>query len=483
MHGTSAEKGRPVLVISDRYPPDTVGGAEVSLQLTLNTLRDRGWPIVVAALSHEVDVPRVEQVSGITVHRIPYPRVWPPQLDAPVGSWDQLRPFPLGKLIRFYKALCYLLSRGKTDWRERLGFLLDSARLVSRGLNDFRPHIDRDMVAMSETRRHLKALIADVAPRLVHADNLRSMLYAADVCPEDVPLVGLVRDNRFLCPDKRQRTRIEERPCRDCTLGCLDNLPERERARAKRLYRENARFRHTCLQRFDAVTVTSVYLGRQVAAVQGVASPEVVANSVDATWYRDVPVPVQADSSGRPEILVVGMMNENKGQDHVVSVMPRLLDACGDLRVVFAGQGTLEPQLRTELERLGIADKAEFCGYLPREALKARYLRASLVVCPSLWPEPFGRVPLEAGALGKPVVAYASGGLMESVLDGTTGLLAAPGDREALANQIIRLLTEPELASRLGEAAAHHVRQRYTVEQVAMGIERVWCSTTIRRRR
>jgi glycosyltransferase involved in cell wall biosynthesis len=87
-------------------------------------------------------------------------------------------------------------------------------------------------------------------------------------------------------------------------------------------------------------------------------------------------------------------------------------------------------------------------------ALAIEALRRSLFsVAPSLWPEPFGLVALEAAAAGKPIVATAMGGLRDIVVDGETGLTVPAENREALTAAMQRLIDEPQLRERLGAAA------------------------------
>jgi len=79
--------------------------------------------------------------------------------------------------------------------------------------------------------------------------------------------------------------------------------------------------------------------------------------------------------------------------------------------------------------------------------------------------EPFGRVAIEAMAAGTPVVGPKAGGVSETVIDGQTGLLVAPGDPAAFADAIKRLIKDDELRQRLGRAASVHVQRHYTVDR------------------
>lgn len=87
--------------------------------------------------------------------------------------------------------------------------------------------------------------------------------------------------------------------------------------------------------------------------------------------------------------------------------------------------------------------------------------------------EPFGLVNIEAMAMAKPVVATAVGGQPEIVIDGETGLLVPPGSAKELAAAILKLVNDPELRQRLGQAGYKRVQASFSIEQYHRGIEQV----------
>jgi glycogen(starch) synthase len=115
---------------------------------------------------------------------------------------------------------------------------------------------------------------------------------------------------------------------------------------------------------------------------------------------------------------------------------------------------------------MGLEHKVQFIGYIEDTVRNALYNYAELAVFPSLY-EPFGIVALEGMATKTPVVVSDTGGLREIVKHEKNGLLFPPGDGNALARQIIRLLKESGLAKRLAENAYHYVLRDYTWSGVA----------------
>lgn len=163
-------------------------------------------------------------------------------------------------------------------------------------------------------------------------------------------------------------------------------------------------------------------------------------------------------------LLFLGRVNEKKGLMDLLAAFPYVLDVFPCVRLVIAGDGDLD-QMRKAARRLGIESSVVFPGWVVGET-KDRYLNeAAIVVLPSHF-EAFGVSVLEGMAYGKPIVATKVGGIPEIVADRVHGYLVPPRDPSALADALIRLLSEPEIASEMGISAYAHVKQNYSVPRV-----------------
>src|SRR5947209_17374482 len=99
-------------------------------------------------------------------------------------------------------------------------------------------------------------------------------------------------------------------------------------------------------------------------------------------------------------------------------------------------------------------------------AMPLAYAAADIVVSASTDPEAFGRVPPEAAAMARPVIATDHGGARETVLAGISGLLVRPGDSDAMASAIADLLSRPpDQLAKMGEAGRAHIRANYSLER------------------
>ncbi len=158
------------------------------------------------------------------------------------------------------------------------------------------------------------------------------------------------------------------------------------------------------------------------------------------------PTPEEAAGPWQGRLLAVGRVEPRKGVETAVRALALLpghtLEVLGP-----ADEGYLA-ELRALADHLGVADRLRF-GVVARADLRERYLASDAFVFPSEWPEPFGLVPLESMACGRPVVATGTGGSAEFLVDGTNCVLFAPGDHRALAAAVERLGGDPDLRRRL----------------------------------
>jgi glycogen synthase len=163
-----------------------------------------------------------------------------------------------------------------------------------------------------------------------------------------------------------------------------------------------------------------------------------------------------AEPSAGPLVVFAGRLETQKGVPTLLDAAPRLRRRFPGLRVVLAGQGVDEPELRRQVGRLRQSAVVTFAGQLAQPDLAALLAAADVVVMPSLY-EPFGMVALEAAAARTPLVVAETGGLREIVEPGVTGGSFPAGDAEALADAVAAMLTDQVLARRTVRAAYRRV--------------------------
>jgi glycosyltransferase involved in cell wall biosynthesis len=179
-------------------------------------------------------------------------------------------------------------------------------------------------------------------------------------------------------------------------------------------------------------------------------------------------------------IALVGRIEDQKGVDHLVSVVPRVVAEVPTAQVLVVGDGTRRPEMQRLATELGVADRVHFVGW--RHDLADVMRAVDVLALPSRW-EAFGIVNLEAMAAAKPVVGFAVEGVPEVVVHGTTGLLSAPGSREELAENLIRVLADPGLAAGLGRAGRDRLLEHFSPERMVHAHIRLYDRLLERHRR
>jgi glycosyltransferase involved in cell wall biosynthesis len=206
----------------------------------------------------------------------------------------------------------------------------------------------------------------------------------------------------------------------------------------------------------------------------------VVPCGVDAAHFHPGADPATAPAPGRARrhrLLACGRLVPRKGYDLAIRALSRipnteLLLAGGPPPEHLDGEPEAR-RLRELADREGVGDRVHLLGAVDPGRMPALMRSADLVLCTPVY-EPFGIVPLEAMACAVPVVATDVGGHRDSVADGRTGRLVAPGDPDAVAAAVRDLLGSDRVRRRYGTAGRARVLARFTWPRVADGVEQVY---------
>ena len=223
---------------------------------------------------------------------------------------------------------------------------------------------------------------------------------------------------------------------------------------------------------FDHVVTISEGI-RQVLLDEGLAADKVscVRSALDPTPYlascdRAAMRRGLGIAEDAPVAAMVAQLIERKGHRHVLAALPRVLERHPSLHLLVFGRGPLEDSLRQAIVDAGLATQVHLMGFV--DDLPARLGCIDLLLHPADM-EGLGVSLLQAAAAGVAIVASRAGGMPEAVEDGVTGLLIAPGDVDALAAAAIRLLDDPALRARMGEAGRRRVLAEFSVDTMCDG--------------
>jgi glycosyltransferase involved in cell wall biosynthesis len=236
--------------------------------------------------------------------------------------------------------------------------------------------------------------------------------------------------------------------------GLLD--PNLRRRPIQRLY-------NWAVRRVDNIQCVSEFTRDMLrAAGYREASLLMIPNAVDLK--RFAPRPIGARQPGAPMTVVyVGRIRPVKGTKVLVDAWPKVMAGGTDARLVIAGDGAEREALAQNTRDAGVGNSVDFLGEV--SDVPGVLARGDIYVQPS-YQEGLPNAVLEAMAMGLPIVATRVSGNEDVVADGENGLLVPPGDPEALAAAIRRLIDDPALATRMGRRSREIVESRFSLAAV-----------------
>ena len=395
--------GRRIITVSNFYPPEIVGGAEIIAHRQQKALRDSGL------------------ARGIVL------------------SMEVNRLFPEGTVsASVYEDMPVVRVSIDPDHVERDWDCFDNP-------------------AVNETFREL---CETVHPDICHIHNFKglSLGILAIAAEMGIRTVFTLHDNWGFCHRHTMLTpagELCETPL-DCA-GCKEAF-ETEKFRIPMAVWHD--FYRRRMELADAFISPSRYLAdAYIRAGFDAHRMHVLWNGIDTGLFAGA----EKVPSDNIRITYAGYFGAHKGVD----ILIRAVATAGDPRVTLnlAGDGEEEAHYRQLASELGIAERIRYWGRMKNEEMIRVYRETDIFCLPSVWPENQPVTITEAMACGIPVIASDIGGIPELVEDGVTGLLAAPGNAEALAEKIREMAGDPAGRLRMGEAGRQRMAENDFREQ------------------
>ena len=220
------------------------------------------------------------------------------------------------------------------------------------------------------------------------------------------------------------------------------------------------------------VLVNSNYMKNELQRLFGLPFEKinVVPNGINMTSFngveRDYDFRRQYAADNEKIILFLGRLVYEKGVQHLIAAMPKILANYHDSKLIIAGKGGMLDELREQVNYLNIGHKVYFTGYLDAKKVCKMYKAADISVFPSTY-EPFGIVALEAMLAGVPTVVSDVGGLDEIVEHKVNGMKSYAGNPNSIADSILNLLYDPQLCANIVKQARIKVKNEYNWNKIA----------------
>ena len=311
----------------------------------------------------------------------------------------------------------------------------------------------------SEAREQFAAVLSSEKPDVVVVHQILDP-QTVQVAANYGPTIRFSHAFKMICPGGRRMWNRSQQLCtRPVGLAC-----------------QAVAYLERCMPRDPRLGIPLIDKTRRLAAIHREGSEVIVAsgfmrdmmllNGFSPEHVHVVPyftvVPDRKSPAGEPtpgRLFCAARLTPEKGVDQLLRALAHLPPR---VTLTVAGEGAGRPELERLAGELGLRERVLFAGWLSRDAVATALYDAEVVVVPSLWPEPFGIVGIEAMAHERPVVAYDVGGVREWLIPDQTGLLVERGDITGLARAVQVLLDQPERGRALGQQGRHIAQSRFS---------------------
>ncbi len=201
---------------------------------------------------------------------------------------------------------------------------------------------------------------------------------------------------------------------------------------------------------------------------------KVIPNGVDIERFK--PLNVEKEEKTLFFLSSLDEFHRYKGLDYLLEGLITIKKRIQDVKLIIGGEGKLLNYYKQRVILMGLEDNVEFVGFIPDEKIVEYYNKCDIFVLPSISAkqEGFGIVLPEAMACERPVVSTEIVGVAEDVRERNAGRIVKPKDERALAEAIIEILEDKNLARKMGKNGRQLVEEKYTWEKVAEMVENVY---------
>ena len=302
--------------------------------------------------------------------------------------------------------------------------------------------------------RSVRRWLLETSPDILHLHN--NYAFTSSVlltCHGLVPVVQTIHDFRMVCPTERAVT-----PAGRLCGGGISRACAEEKCVTWKRYALEA----LSLNLYRPLFHRSVY--------RLIAPSRALFQALERQGLPATHIPHYADTSNWPHqpldkasdtILFVGFLHFSKGVGLLLKAFPRVLRAIPAARLLIAGDGPMMAELRSQQRQYGLGDEVVFLGSVSEERIKELHRVSIFAVLPSIIYENSPLTAYEAMACGRAMVGTRIGGIPELVVDQETGLLFERNNDVDLAEKIIRLLRDKDLAERMGKAARQRAEEEF----------------------
>ncbi len=305
----------------------------------------------------------------------------------------------------------------------------------------------------------LKKIIRDYKPDIIHLNNVLSQA-SPSICPllNKVPSVMTIHGFSLICPFNKidyMKKICNKKFGKQC-YHCLN------KKYPYFLIKHNL-YKYF-FKKLDKFVTVSNYLKKEF-------KKEGFDNIV--TLHNKIPL-LEFSEIKSNDLLYMGRLSNEKGIVYLINAMKKVLKYFPNIKLNVVGAGDEEDKLRDLVNKFNLRNNIYFIGELSHNKILEYYKKSAVVLIPSICPDSYPTVTMEAMSVGRPIIASRLGGLPEQIEEGKTGFLVPPRNPEAIAEKIIYLLKRPKLMQKMGLEGRKKAEKEFNINDYTKKIEELY---------
>jgi len=305
-------------------------------------------------------------------------------------------------------------------------------------------------------KKYIQKRLKDTS--LIHVHDLMLLPASVEAAKKfKIPIIVTVRDYRF----------ISSLPILEVENDLIKKINEEESIELLKKETKFAYFIYPFIKKKPGKIRESLNKCNKIIAISDFIKKNLINNDIKKeiiTIYNPCPDWKQVIRKHEGIVLfTAGRLEHYKGFHILIDSIKDVTEKYKNIKLIIAGAGNYEKQLKELANKLNLNDYINFTGRISYDKIKEHYFDSDIIVFPSIWPEPLGRLSLEAISSGKPIIASNIGGIPEIVND-KTGILVKPNHKEELTKSILKLIKDEKLRLDMGREA-NKLHDRFSQEK------------------
>ena len=309
----------------------------------------------------------------------------------------------------------------------------------------------------------LKKILKEFKPDIVHLHNIYYQVSPSVLkCLKNTPTIMSINSNELICPaiaDADTNIICDYKFGKQCPK-CIGSF--------KGYYYEKIK------QKIYKILLNNVdvFIAPSKNTKKNYEKQDFI-NSEVINIYNGIKLLKYYEIKNTKKILYVGRLSKEKGAEYLLNAIPLILKKQPKVRCDIVGDGPEKENLEQLVKKLDLSKNVKFLGKIAYEKIEECYRRSTVVIIPSICPETFSLVGVEAMSVGRAVVGTNIGAIPEWLEDGRTGFLVEPKNSKDIANKIIKLFENQKLLKMMGERA--HIKvEKFSIEEHINNLEKLY---------